>query len=175
MAPYFERLASPRPTAEELIFRAQRLRLALDFGMLPKVPVVGIGHSIGATVLIALAGGQIWLSAEEQVPIAPDERLSRLLLMSPATGFFQAPGALDSVRIPTSVWAGTDDLITPPTQAHFLKERLGDQVKVHLMDRAGHFSFMDTLPPQVTDPIPNREAFLTHLAAEIQQSCFVKP
>lgn len=169
IAPHFERLASPRPTEEELLLRARRLRLALDSAARPNMPVVGVGHSIGATILVALAGGQLWMHAGRQVPVAPDERLSRLLLLTPATGFFQAPGALDAVRAPTFLWAGTNDVITPPDEAEFLKRQLEGRVAVELrlVDGAGHFSFMNTLPPQISDPHPDRETFLTNLATEI--------
>ncbi len=77
IAPYFERPASPSPTDEELLLRSRRLRLALDFAVRPNLPVVGIGHSIGATILIALAEGQAWTNEAHSLPILPDERLSR--------------------------------------------------------------------------------------------------
>jgi hypothetical protein len=91
VAPHFERLLSSSPTEEDLVLRARRLRLALDSVALPEVPIVGVGHSIGATMLLALAGGRVWMRAGQPVAIAPDERLERLVLMAPVTGFF--PGA----------------------------------------------------------------------------------
>jgi alpha-beta hydrolase superfamily lysophospholipase len=173
VAPHFERLASPKPTDEELLLRARRLRLALDRAALPNLPITGIGHSIGATVLVTFAGGQIWMGPGHQLQIEPDERLSRLVLMTPATGFFQAPGALDDFRVPLPllIWAGTNDVITPPAQATFLKQSLENRVLVDLrvIDGAGHFSFMNTLPPQTIDPLPNREVFLADLAVAICQ------
>lgn len=169
VAPHFERLVSPRPTDDELLLRARRLKLALDTVARPGVPVVGVGHSIGTTMLIALAGGQVWTRPGQPLPIAPDARVERLALMAPATGFFQAPGALDAVQTPLLVWAGENDTITPPAQAELLKQALGDRVPVdlHVVEGAGHFSFMNVLPPQVTDPITNRDAFLARLTSEI--------
>ena len=171
VAPHFARLASARPTEEELLVRARRLRLALDRAVRPNLPVVGIGHSIGTTLLLALAGGQIWLGVGQQLHINPDERIKRLVLMTPATGFFQAPGALDAVNTPMLVWAGTNAVITPPAQANLLKHSIGSRVlvDVRIVDGAGHFSFMDTLPPQTTDPFPDRDAFLADLAVEIRR------
>lgn len=173
VAPYFDRLASPRPTADELLLRVRRLALAMDSVTAPNMPIYGVGHSIGATMLIAMAGGQIWLGPKQQVPVAIDDRLRRLVLMTPATGFFQAPDALATVHIPSQVWAGTNDAITPPQQANLLKQELRDLVDLRIVEGAGHFSFMNTLPPRTEDPLPARETFLEHLAAEI--SGFLTP
>jgi pimeloyl-ACP methyl ester carboxylesterase len=171
VAPHFERLASPQPTEEELLGRARRLRLALDFAARPDLPVTGVGHSIGATILLALAGAQLWLGPGQRVDVNPDERLARLVLMTPPTGFFQAPGALDGVSTPLQVWAGARDVITPPAQAEFLKRGFQDHVPVDLrvIDGAGHFSFMNTLPPQTVDPCPGRDTLLEELEVEIHR------
>lgn len=89
--------------------------------------------------------------------------------MAPATGFFQAPGALDGIRAPLAVWAGGLDTITPPAQAEFLKRTLDTQVPVdlHVVEGAGHFSFMNVLPPHLTDPLANRQTFLENLQSEV--------
>lgn len=60
VAPHFERLVSPTPTNSDLLLRARRLRLALNSVWRPGRPVAAVGHSIGATILLSLAGGQIW-------------------------------------------------------------------------------------------------------------------
>lgn len=174
VAPHFDRLASPRPTEEELLTRALRLRQALDSVARPNIPVVGIGHSIGSTILIALAGGQMWLGPGRPVRTGRDERIGRLVLMTPATGFFQVPGALASVSTPILAWAGTEDPITPPAQSNFLKLSLENRVpvEVRIVEGAGHFSFMNTLPPQVTDTLPDRENFLAHFAGEVRAWAF---
>lgn len=170
IAPYFARLTSPHPHADDLLLRARRLRLALDTIAPSTLPVVGIGHSIGATLLLAFAGGQMWTREGQPLPIPVDKRLERLVLLTPPTNFFCAPHALDNVRIPIQVWAGTDDNVTPPAQAEFLKQTLQDKVPVDLrmVQGAGHFSFMNTLPPQVTDTLIHREVFLSKLAVEIR-------
>ncbi len=169
VAPHFERLATSRPTKEELLLRARRLRMALDSAACPQLPVYGVGHSIGATMLLALGGGQIWLDPQQPLAITPDERIRRLVLMAPPTGFFQAPEALVRVRIPLQVWTGTNDSITPPAQAELLKRCLGDLVDLRVVEGAGHFSFMNTLPPQVEDSLPEREVFLERLKIEIRR------
>ena len=104
VAPHFERLTSPMPSETDLILRARRSSLALDAFVQPGATVAGVGHSIGAATLIALAGAQMWLGPGRRVNIAPDTRLTRLALLAPPTGFFQAPGALDAVRVPILVW-----------------------------------------------------------------------
>lgn len=171
VAPHFERLVSPRPTEGDLLQRARRLRLALDYVARPKIPAFGVGHSIGATTLLALAGAQLWLGPGQRLDIEREGRFDRLVLMTPPTGFFQAPGALDGVNIPLQVWAGTHDSITPPAQAEFLKSSVEDRIPVDLrvIDGAGHFSFMNTLPPQMVDPCPDRAGLLEELSVEIRR------
>jgi pimeloyl-ACP methyl ester carboxylesterase len=162
IAPHFERLASPVPSEEELLLRARRLCFALDKFSQPNATAVGVGHSIGAAALLALVGAQMWLGPERQVSIAPDSRLTRLVLLAPPTGFFQAPGALDSVRTPTLAWVGSADNITPSVQTKWLADTMCQQcpVELRITQGAGHFSFMDMSPPQTIEPLPNKAAFL---------------
>jgi pimeloyl-ACP methyl ester carboxylesterase len=152
-----------------LLLRGRRLKLALDSVSPPEVPVIGVGHSIGAAMLLALVGGELWMRSGAPLPIAPNDRLERLVLLAPATGFFQVPGALDSVITPLLVWTGESDTITPPVQGEYLRHALGHRIAVDLRVIAGvgHFSFMHALPPQVVDPLANREAFLADLTSEV--------
>jgi len=168
-APHFERLVSPVPTQDDLVLRARRLRLALDHVMRPGLKVAGVGHSIGATLLLVLAGAEAWTRAAQRASVAPDPRLDRLALLAPATDFFRAPGALDGVHVPVCVWAGTKDEMTPPAQAAFLKDGIGGRVPVdvHIVEGAGHFSFMNAPPPRTAEPLPDRDAFLAGLADQI--------
>ena len=168
IAPHAVRLQSPRPTPDELLQRARRLRLALEVAAPAELPVVGVGHSIGAAILLGLAGAQLWLSANGPLPLECVARLNRLALLAPATDFFRPPGALAAVRIPIGVWAGALDTITPPAQARFLAEALGpDQLELHVDEEAAHFSFMHTPPPQWIDTMCDREAFLARLSAQV--------
>lgn len=169
VAPHFERLASTTPTQEELVLRARRLTLALDAFVEPSARVVGVGHSIGAAILVAMAGAQLWLGPGRRVSIAPDGRLSRLALLAPPTGFFQAPAALDPVRLSVLAWVGSADSITPPSQTEWLAGAMRDWnvVDVRVTEGAGHFSFMDVPPPHTTEPLPNKQAFLREYSSEI--------
>ena len=169
VAPHFERLSSPLLTGDLLLLRSRRLKLALDAVAQPGLRNVGAGHSIGTAALLALAGGQIWMRPDAPLPIERDARLERLALLAPAASFFAAPGALDAVRTPLLVWAATEDSITPPAQAQLLVDVLGGRLRVDLRveQGAGHFSFMHTPPPHTTEPLPDREAFLARLTAEV--------
>lgn len=169
VAPHFERLASPVPSEADLALRARRLSLALDAFVQPGTTATGVGHSIGAATLVALAGAQMWLGFGRRVNIAPDGRLTRLALLAPPTGFFQAPGALDAVRVPILAWAGSEDGITPPAQTEWLAHVMSDwqTVDVRVTGGAGHFSFMDQPPPQTTEPLPNKQAFLREYSGEV--------
>jgi alpha-beta hydrolase superfamily lysophospholipase len=167
VAPHFERLVAPIPTKAHLLLRAHRLRLALDSVARPGVRIVGLGHSIGATMLLALAGAVGSTIAREQLDIARDERLSRLALFAPATDFFRAPGALDDLVAPIVAWVGSNDSITAPTQALFLKEAPRARVEVRVIEGADHFSFMDVRPPRTAEPLADREAFFARLVSEV--------
>jgi pimeloyl-ACP methyl ester carboxylesterase len=168
-APHFEMITTPAPTSEDLLLRARRMRLAADLVAPAGMPLAGVGHSIGATTLLALAGGLIWLGPEGPLPIETDARLRRLVLMAPPTGFFRAPGALDAVAVPIDLWTGALDTVTPPPQHDFLERALQPRVPVtlHVVDGAGHFSFMDVVPPYASDPFPDRDAFLAQLHAAV--------
>ncbi|MFZ2991109.1 alpha/beta hydrolase family protein [Ideonella sp.] len=162
VAPHFERLASTRPTKAELSLRGRRLSLALDALAPPGSMVVGVGHSIGAATLLAMAGAQMWLGPGLRVGIVPDPRLRRLALMAAPTGFFQAPQALDALQVPVLAWAGTEDAMTPPAQSQWLADALRHRqpVDLRITAGAGHFSFMDMGPPHSPEPLADKPAFL---------------
>ena len=169
VAPHFERLASPFPTQEELTLRARRLSLVLDAYAQPGVIVTGVGHSIGASTLLALCGAQMWLGPGRRVAIEQDERLTRLALLTAPLGFFQAPGALEAVRVPLQVWAGSEDTITLASQAQWLAEALRVRLPVDLRiaGGAGHFSFMDMPPPHAVETVPEKAAFLESYSVQV--------
>jgi alpha-beta hydrolase superfamily lysophospholipase len=169
VAPHFERLASAIPTLADLQRRARRMRLALDAVNGAALPVAGVGHSIGATMLLALAGAQAWTIRRERVAASPIDRLDRLALMAPATDFFRAPGAFDGLRAPILAWAGAADTVVTPEQVRLIEHCLAPRVPVEtrVIDGAGHFSFMNQLPPHITDSFPDRDALLADLAAEV--------
>lgn len=162
VAPHFAQLKSPYPEERELTERASRLTQALLHRRQCPEQVIGVGHSIGATLLLALAGARLWLGPGQPVDIKPVPSLQRLALMAPPTGFFQAPGALDNVRLPIQLWVGNEDSITPPTQCEWLCQALQAQLPIELkrVDGAGHFSFMDATPPHAKDLLADKPAFI---------------
>ncbi len=167
VAPHFEMLA-PTPADEDLLLRARRLTLALATAE-SGAPLAGVGHSIGATLLLALAGGQLWTRAGTQLQIAACPRLDRLVLLAPAAGFVLAPGALDRVRAPVLAWAGSQDNVAPPAQLELVQQSMEERCPFDLrvVEGAGHFSFMDAPPPQTIEPLADRLNFLRDLADEV--------
>ncbi len=169
VAPHLDMLTSSIPSVEDLDRRIRRLYASADEYARTDFPLVGIGHSIGCVSLLALAGGEPETLAGDRIAYRSKWRFSRLALLAPATDFFRRPGALSLIKAPIQVWAGAKDHITPPSQALFLKTALEMQVpiKVCIDDEAGHFTYMDELPPNATDPHPDRKAFLASLADDI--------
>jgi pimeloyl-ACP methyl ester carboxylesterase len=169
IAPHFDMLTSLVPSKVELDKRVRRLEASVVEYFKEDMPIVGIGHSIGAVTLLALAGGEAQTLDGDTVISRSKLKLDRLALFAPPTDFFRRPGALKSVRVPIRIWVGAKDSITPPAQAQFLKEALSFQapIDVCIDEEAGHFSYMDELPPNITDSHPNRSAFLASLANDV--------
>lgn len=161
-------IASTRPSSEDLLSRARVLLSELDQAQTAGL-VVGVGHSIGATILLAMAGAQIWLGPGEKLPIGIEPRIDRLALLAPPVGFFGAPGALEAVSVPIFLRSGENDTITPPQTHSQFAEDLGARLSVDfaIVPQAGHFSFMDTLPPGQDEPMPDAAAFRARLADDI--------
>ena len=165
IAPYFERLKSTFASEEELRLRATFLKKALDAIEHMSLPIIGIGHSIGATLLLAMSGEEMWLKSGIQCQIEFDSRLNKLILFAPPTDFFRAPHALKAVSIPLQIWVGSIDLITPVKHVELIIEELpASLLDIHVIEGAGHFSFMNDLPPNIIDTMPNRENFLLELS-----------
>lgn len=167
IAPHMEMMRMDAPRAGDLLSRLRRLTTAAEALATPGLPVAGAGHSIGAALMLALAGGRPWTLGEG--PLEWDGRIAfdRLALITPATDFFRAPGALDAVRLPIAAWAGSEDTRTPPDKVEFLCDSIGPQVGIRVAEGAGHFTFMNTLPPNIDDPHPDRESFLADFAKDI--------
>ena len=163
IAPHFDMLPMAPPSAADLEARIAKAESALV--QAPQgLPIIGIGHSIGTVILLAMAGAKATTLAGETV--APGSHdFSRLYLMAPTTPFFRRPGALDAIRMPVRIRVGTLDSITPPEQSEFLAGALAN-ASLSIDADAGHFTYMDELPPQVSDPHPDRAAFLTELAED---------
>lgn len=171
VAPHFAILTSSVPAKEELDTRIRRLELALDGYARVNQPIIGIGHSIGAVALLALAGGEARTLSGHQVVSGSKWKFERLALLAPPADFFRHPDALKSVAVRMHIRAGGKDTVTPPAQAVALREILAKQTQAEfcLDEDAGHFTYMDELPPHVVDLQPDRNAFLSALAEDVAQ------
>lgn len=165
IAPHFGPIPSSVPTAADLRSRVRRLILARHRFAESGIPVIGLGHSLGAASLLMLAGAEAHTLNGDKVPSTPGFDFAALLLLAPAVDFFLAPDALSRVQVPIWVWAGEEDRVVAPEKVAQLASTL--QGKVILDKHAGHFSFMDEPPPGMIDPHPDRAAFLDRLTTEV--------
>lgn len=169
IAPHFQMLTNTAPSAEDLGIRIRQLDLSADRFAEAGQPVFGIGHSIGTVALLALAGGRACTLARDTVAPVAGRRLERLALLAPIADFFKHPGALDSVAARMYLRTGSLDHFAPPAQVRHLGDLLArrTQVDLHIDREAGHFSYMDDLPPNFDDPLPDRAGFLAALATSV--------
>ncbi|CAM3838381.1 alpha/beta hydrolase [Mucilaginibacter galii] len=171
IAPHFELLIPLTASKEELDARIEMLEIVLRLYSHAHIPMVGIGHSIGGTLLLVLAGGKALTSSGHQLGIHSIWKFERLALLAPPVDFFMHPGALQTVDTQIYLRNGGKDTVTSPSKALLLKqifEKQG-QVEFILDEEAGHFSYMDELPPQIEDTQPDRKVFLENLAMDIAQ------
>jgi len=173
-------------TNENVVRRVKHLSLTIDAVLtdpllgahVDAAAVAAIGHSIGGTAVLALAGGVPW--SRERLPIAVehDSRVRAAVLLAPATEWYQAPDSLSGVQIPLLVYAGSLDTITPVWQAELVASGVDQSkpVTVVVVAGAGHYSFLSPFPAQMNTPtfVPaqdppgfNREQFHARLAPEV--------
>ncbi|WP_288049731.1 alpha/beta fold hydrolase [Nocardia sp.] len=163
IAPCFRRFDTPQPSTAELISRLRDLIEALEREASPEAEVTAIGHSIGGWAALCLAGATSYGQDGEPMSVPREPRIGRLVLYAPAAGWFGVPGALDAVIVPTLVYAGGLDTVTPVQQAIHLKTAPA-QVDLRVVPDAGHFSFMHTPPPGMHEaPAFDHHGFLTEL------------
>lgn len=121
LAPTSERFDGRTVTTDQLRDRVRALKLALSEYSHIGLPVVAAGHSVGGWAALCLAGGQPWDRAGKSIPVDAEERVTRLVLIAPTVGWFQAPGALAAVRVPMTVVAGAKDSVTPAATTEILR------------------------------------------------------
>ena len=163
VAPHFDTPTSAVPTTDELTARIKRLELTLKHYSYTRLPIIGVGHSLGCVLLLALAGGEARTQSGHQVVTGSKWTFEKLALLAPPVAFFGYPGALKSLNTPIYLRTGYKDTITPPNQILLFKEGLEVQTKVEFIldEDAGHFSYMDELPPDIEDVQPDRNNFLS--------------
>ena len=113
IAPHLTRLASPVPTTQELDTRIRWLELALA-GYAPlDQPIIGIGHSVGTVVLLALAGAEARTLSGHQVVAGSNWKFEGLALLAPPADFFRHPNALQAVDVRMYIRAGARITLHP--------------------------------------------------------------
>lgn len=171
VAPHFERLTNPLVGARELALRLQRLEQSFEMvGQLAGAtgtPIAGLGHSLGGAMLLGLAGGHLWTRDGTRIDANIVRPMDRMVLFAPALDFVRAPGALADLNTSVQVWSGSLDGITPAAGTRLLAQAPGIASEMHIVEGAGHFSFMDEPPPTIVDPMEHRDAFLAELAARV--------
>ena len=165
-APTHERFDGRTVTDEQMRQRALGLAESLREVDREDLPVIAAGHSAGGWAALCLAGAQPWGRTRQRIPVPVEPRVTRVVTMAPTLGWFQAPTALDNLRVPVVVLAGTADMVTPPTTAEILRAAPAD-VSVLTYEGVGHLDFLSALPPTVT-PTPglNHDSFIEMLAAD---------
>jgi predicted dienelactone hydrolase len=149
--------------------RPRHLRLAMDWAygdealgprLMPGTVAV-VGHSIGGYTALALAGGRPWAGPHEvpdgqphPIAVTADERVRALVLLAPATPWFDVPEGLRDVRIPILLVTGGQDEHTSAWHAQVLLRGLPPETPVehHVEPGAGHYSFLSPFPQALTRP-----------------------
>ena len=169
-APIHERFDSRTVTNEQMRQRAVGLAESLREIDRQDLPVVAAGHSAGGWAALCLAGAQPWGRNHHPIPVPVEPRVAKIVALAPTVEWFQAPGALDNLRVPVIVLAGAADTVTPPTTAEILRAAPAE-VSVHIYEGVGHLDFLSALPPTVT-PTPglDHEAFIKSLAADFVEA-----
>lgn len=168
LAPTEARLDARTVTPDQLRERAAGLKSALSEYADQRLPVTVVGHSIGATAALCLAGAQPWgRDADQPFSVPTEERIARAVLLAPSLGWFGAPGALANVRVPIDALAGAQDVVTPAASTEVLRSAPGP-VRIHVYENVGHFDFMSDLPPGMTPASgADHGAFLDEMAARV--------
>lgn len=169
-APLHERFDGRTVTDEQM--RQRAVGLADSLGEIDRqdLPVIAAGHSAGGWAALCLAGAQPWGLDRRPIPVPVERRVAKVVVLAPTVRWFQAPGALDNLRVPVVVLAGAADTITPPTTTEILRAAPAE-VRVHTYEGVGHLDFLSALPSTVA-PTPglDHEAFIESLAADFVEA-----
>lgn len=169
-APVHERFDGRTVTEDQMRERAVGLSEVLRQIDRADLPVVAAGHSVGGWAALCLAGAQPWGRDRQPIPVPTERRVRRVVALAPTVGWFNAPSALDDLRVPVVVLTGAADVVTPPSTAEILRAAPAD-VSVRTYDGVGHLDFLSALPASVT-PTPGLDhaAFISSLAADFVEA-----
>ncbi len=147
-------------TLANLANRPRHVRLAIDAVLADGVigphllddKAALIGHSMGGYTALAAAGGKA--VAGEAVAVAPDPRISALVLLAPACGWFGADGALAGVDVPIMLRTAQRDELAHHLHADLVKQGVRDPARVdfQVVPNAGHHAFQSPFPAGMAGP-----------------------
>lgn len=174
IAPTFEFIPSMVPSHLDLHSRAQLMESVLNSATgSSALPLVGLGHSIGAVILLAMAGGTAHTLNDGPFTFASNHQFRQIALLAPVAEFFTYPYssqsvALDEINADFRIWVGGKDGITPPAQMNVLTQKYPDRNRTIIDPDADHFTFMDNRPPNAhLDTHPRPAAYREALAGQI--------
>ncbi|NEZ42806.1 alpha/beta hydrolase family protein [Paenibacillus alvei] len=156
-------------TMQNLANRPRHIRMAIDWffeneGFAEKVipnDVSVIGHSLGGYTALAAAGGEPTSFPHEspegqpqRIEVTPDPRIQSLVLLAPASVWFQSEEALRMINIPILMLDAEKDPFTPAFHAQIIMNGVADRDKVQYrtVQNAGHFSFLSPFPASMVSP-----------------------
>ena len=144
-----------------------------------------IGHSMGGYSVLAAAGAVPTAFARETESGEPEKlhprtsrRVGALVLLAPATPWFQEETALRNVEVPILLMSGEHDKHTPAWQGDIVLDGVPDRSRVRheVVENGGHFSFLTPFPevmqnasfPPSQDPSGfDREAFHARMNVDV--------
>lgn len=153
-------------TDPEVRERVVALRTLLDDVALVDLPVIAVGHSLGGFAALCLAGARPRNQQGEAIDVPVEPRVTRVVLIAPATGWFAGDDALADVQVPVTVRVGSRDDVTPPETAELLRTAPTGCVLTRYED-VGHFDFMSPLPSNKEPVVADHDAFTARFVADV--------
>ncbi|MTB87556.1 hypothetical protein H9L21_05625 [Aeromicrobium senzhongii] len=130
------------------------------------LPVVAAGHSLGGCAALCLAGVRPRNSQGAVIDVPREPRVGRVVVLAPATGWFEGRDALDDLSVPITVFIGAKDDVTPPDTAEVLWPA-PTWLELRTYEGVGHFDFMWPLPEnKVPTPGLDHEEFYERFIAD---------
>ncbi len=114
-----------------------------------------IGHSMGGYTALAIAGGRPYTFDGKPVGTVPDPRVKALVLMAPATFWYDHDQGLSNVTTPILLLTAERDELTPGPQAlGILRRSLPATTPLthEVIPGAGHFAFLTPFPERMRSP-----------------------
>lgn len=156
-------------TVQNLTNRPRHIRMAIDYffenerfaGKVNPNDVSIIGHSLGGYTALAAAGGEPTSFPHEspdgqpqRIEIKQDPRIQSLVLLAPASVWFQSEEALRMVDVPILMLDAEKDQYTPAFHAQIIMNGVADRNKIQYrtVQNAGHFSFLSPFPASMSSP-----------------------